>query len=216
MSIVLRAPGGPLVIEPKPFQDPGRKLFDAGGAGRGLLRAREVEQIAFLPAWCQSMESFGEFGVIIESLLKLDRDGKIRNAFHRHFSAGFRQGHCLPDIDLDRRSLRGDLCKRRESDLSCGLNVPGLLNKNAFGILEQRALHEEQGAVLLEAVNQDDLAAFQIVASLTPFEFLMEARSQAQLTEGGKFRAPAPLALVDFGDQWVHSSFRICVNCLTF
>src|SRR6202042_3704829 len=65
------------------------------------------------------------------------------------------------------------------------------LNEDMLGILEQSAFHEKQSAIILEAMDQNHIAAIQIVASLAPFQVLIEARRKAQLAERGIFGAPA-------------------------
>ena len=82
------------------------------------------------------MEGFLQGRVIIQAPLKLFRHIELRHTFHLHLGAGFLDSNGLLDIGLDRGFVLVDVRKRSESDLSRGLHILGLLNKNAVGVLE--------------------------------------------------------------------------------
>ena len=60
-----------LIIESQSFQNPGRMFLDARGARRRLFRPGEMQQITFLPSGGERMKGFGQFRVMIQTLLKL-------------------------------------------------------------------------------------------------------------------------------------------------
>jgi hypothetical protein len=60
---------------------------------------------------------------------------------------------------------------------------------------------------MLEAMDQNHVATTQIVASLTPFQFFIEARSKAELAKRRIFGVPAFFLLVNLTYQWILLSF---------
>jgi hypothetical protein len=79
-----------------------------------------------------------------------------------------------------------------------------LLNQHSLGIPEQCAFHEEQCTVVLEAVDQYDVTASQVVAGLTPFQLFIEAGRQAQASQSHKFRSLTLFLAVDLADSRIH------------
>ena len=57
-------------------------------------------------------------------------------------------------------------------------------------------------------MDQDHVATTQVVASLAPFQFFIEARRKAELAERGIFSAPAFFLAMNLTYEWVHSSFN--------
>ena len=148
-----------LIIESQSFQNPGRMFFHARGASRRLFRPGEMQQITFLPSEGERMKGFSQIRVIIQTLLKLLGHIELCHASHRHLGAGFLNCNDLPDVCLNRRFLLVDLRKRSKPDLPRGLHILGLLNEDALRVFQQSAFHEQQGAIILEAVDQNHFAA---------------------------------------------------------
>src|ERR1700722_10757777 len=153
------------------------------------------------------MEGFGQFRVIIQTLLKFLRHIKLRHAPHLHLGAGFLNRNGLLYVGLNRRLLLVDVRKRSKPDLPRGLHIPGLLNEDALGVFKQSAFHEKQSAIILKAMDQNHVSTTQIVASLAPFQFFVEARSKAQLAKRGIFGTPALFLAMYLTYEWIHSCF---------
>ncbi len=81
----------------------------------------------------------------------------------------------------------------------------GLLDEQALGILHQRALDEEQRAVVLEAVDYDHVLAAQRVAWLTPLQLLGKAASKDDLPELPEFLLPPLLPVHEIVNLWIHA-----------
>ena len=133
-------------------------FLHARGASRRLLRRGEMQQITFLPSRRERIKGFGEFRVIVQSLLKLRWRIELRHGLHHDLGAGFLNRDGLINIGLDRRLLLVDIRKRSKPDLPRGLHILGLLNEDALGVLEQSAFHEKQSAIILEAMDLNHVA----------------------------------------------------------
>src|SRR6185312_1879363 len=111
---------------------------------------------------------------------------------------------------LEVRAHRGlvlvDIANRRKPQLPGGLYVPGLLNEDAPGVFEQGAFHEKQRAVVLETMDHDDVVTLEVVAGLSPFELLVEARGKAQVAKRDKFGPPALFPAMNLGHGGIHIS----------
>jgi len=71
----------------------------------------------------------------------------------------------------------------RAPDLTRGLHVLRLLDQNALIVLEQSAFEEQQRTILLERVDQHDVAAALGVARAAPFQFLGRATAESDGSE---------------------------------
>ncbi len=98
-------------------------------------------------------------------------------------------------VGLHRLLELGHLLDAREPDLPGRLHVLGLLNEDAFGVLEQRALVKQDGAVLLEAVDERDVLAVERVARLTPLQVFGQPAVEQDLAELLELSAPLVLPL---------------------
>ena len=136
-----------------------------------------------------------------------------RELLHLHRSARPLDRDGLAQITFDGLHFRIDVRQTDESDLPGGLHILRLLNKDAIGVLEQGTFHEEQSAVVLEAMDQDDVSSIDVVAGLAPLQFFVESSSEAQLAKRSKLRSPPPFTGVDLADEWVHIALTIgCVQ----
>ena len=88
--------------------------------------------------------------------------------------------------------------------MSPRLHVLGLLDEQALGVLEQDPFHEQQSAVILEAMDQNHVAAVKVVASLAPLQLFIEARCQAELAERSIFSTPALFLAMNLADEGIH------------
>ncbi len=101
----------------------------------------------------------------------------------------------LAQVGLQRLLEPGHVLDAREPDLPGRLHVLGLLNEDALGVLEQRALVKQDGAVLLEAVDERDVLAVERVARLAPLQIFGQPAVEEDLAELLELRAPLVLPL---------------------
>jgi hypothetical protein len=123
-----------------------------------------------------------------------------------YVDAGLLNRNGLTQVALDCCFVPVDVRNPCKPNLPRGLHVLGLLNQDVLGVLEQSTLHEQQSAIVLEAVDQNDIFTIEVIAGLTPFQFFVESGLESEFAQHSIFNAPAFLLAVDLTDEWIHGS----------
>ena len=191
-------------------------FFHPGGSRLGQLRLREIEDVPALPARRQLGE--GSLQLALAASFDSNSSGSSRSSvFELHLQSG--------TLDLDRLAhVRfhgllefGHVSDAREPDLPGRLHVLRLLNEDAFGVPQGRALVKQDGAVLLEAVDERDVPCVERVARLAPLQVLGQPaveEDRAELLElrarlSCRFRNASTLGFI--GDLSISGTYELSV-----
>ena len=156
---------------------------------------REMEDVRPLPTRRQRGEGRLQLGIRGELGLELLGQLDVLGLLELHLQPSALDLDRLAHVGLDRLLELGHLLDAREPDLPGRLHVLGLLNEDAFGVLEQRALVKQDGAILLEAVDERDVLAVESVARLAPLQVFGQPALKEDLAELLELRAPLVLLL---------------------
>ncbi len=169
-----RAPGAHegSVVDSFAGEDPGNALRDARGSRLRLLRAREVEHVGPPPARRQRVEGLRELAILLQHARQLLRQCELALRLEVDGEPGLLHRDRLLRVGLHHRLL--DLRLAAELEAQRRLRVLALAAQQPVRVLEQRALEEHQGAVLLERLDDGDVGAREEEARLAPLEVLVE------------------------------------------
>src|SRR5205085_8417513 len=94
------------------------------------------------------------------------------------------------DVGLQDPCQLLDLRHAGKPNLTRALDVFRLTDQYLPCVLKQRALEEQEGAVALEAVDENDVFSVERIARMPPLEHLVEVAIQCNVAQGCIFLAP--------------------------
>lgn len=178
------------IIHPLAIEDVLYVLVDPGFPRPGLLGRTEVKKIGPLASRGQCIEGRSQCRHLIQLLPELSRDVVVRDLLEGDLQTCLLDLGGFVDVGLERAFHRDDVLKCGEPDLASTLHVLRLLDEYSIGIRQQRSLDEEDGTVVLESMDEDDVTLPERIAGCAPLQLLLQAAVEDDGPEFFQFSLP--------------------------